>query len=148
LGREQARQRKYFFFFFANPEKGGKMKILLVDDDEFVLDLYSVELQKAGFVVFTTSDPFLGLSKMELENPDLVLLDVAMPEMTGLQFLKKARATPSIAKIPIVFLTNVRDDEVIKEGLTKGAIGYLIKPALTPAEVVEEVKNFLSQTKD
>lgn len=119
--------------------------MLLVDDDEFVIDLYAEALQKAGFTVFSASNPQVGLSKMAFEKPNVVLLDVAMPEMSGLQFLEKARDNSNTRNIPIAFLSNIRDDATIKQGLEKGAAGYLLKTSLTPSQVVEEVERILGQ---
>ncbi len=118
-------------------------KILIVDDDEFTCDLYSDALQKAGYLVFTASDGVKGMSKAAVENPDLILLDVAMPGMDGLEFTQKAHGDKAINKIPIVLLTNIRNDQTIKQAMENGAQGYLIKPALTPLQVADEVKKFL-----
>ena len=66
-------------------------RVLIIDDDLFVSDLYSLELQRSGFMVTTANGGELGLSKIPLEKPDIILLDVAMPVMDGLTVLSKIR---------------------------------------------------------
>lgn len=119
-------------------------RILIIDDDLFISDLYSLELQKAGYIVTTASNGELGLSKIQLEKPVLILLDVAMPGLDGLQVLEKIRQNPDYATIKIMMLTNIRDEETIRNGLSKGADGYLLKTSLTPEQVVEEVTKTLT----
>ena len=119
-------------------------KILIIDDDLFLSDLYSLELKRAGFEVDIASGPELGLSKMDLEKPDLVLLDIAMPVMNGLQVLEKIRQNQKLSSVKVLLLTNLRDDATIRQGLSKGADGYLLKTSLTPEQVVTEVKKALN----
>lgn len=119
-------------------------RILIVDDDLFISDLYSLELQKEGFIVVSASSGEVGLSKVQLEKPALILLDIAMPGLDGIQVLQKIRANHDFDRIKILLLTNIRDEETIRNGLSKGADGYLLKTSLTPEQVVEEVKKALS----
>ena len=118
-------------------------RILIIDDDLFVSDLYSLELQKAGFIVTTAGGGELGLSKMQLEKPDVVLLDIAMPVMDGLTVLGIVRQNPEYNNVKVMMLTNIRDEETIRLGLDRGADGYLLKTSLTPAQVAEEVQKIL-----
>lgn len=118
-------------------------RILIIDDDLFVSDLYSLELQKAGFVVNTAGGGELGLSKLKLNKPQVILLDIAMPGMNGLEVLDKIKAEPGNSDIKVILLTNIRDDATIKTGLSKGADGYLLKTSLTPEQVVYEVQKIL-----
>jgi DNA-binding response OmpR family regulator len=119
-------------------------RVLIIDDDLFISDLYSLELQKAGFVVTTAGSGELGLSKLPLEHPSLVLLDIAMPVMDGITVLSKIRENKDYDSIKVVLLTNIRDEETIRLGLSKGADGYLLKTSLTPEQVGEEVKRMLA----
>ncbi len=119
-------------------------RILIVDDDLFISDLYSLELQKAGYIVTTAGGGELGLSKMQIEKPDLILLDVAMPGLDGIQVLGKIRQNPDYAKVKVLLLTNIRDEETIRTGLSQGADGYLLKTSLTPEQVAEEVTKTLT----
>lgn len=121
-------------------------KILIIDDDTKLTDIYKEVLTQAGFTVAVANDPKTAIEKIVAEAPNLILLDVLMPEISGLELLDNIKNNESVKGIPIVFLTNLRDDDTIKQGLAKGAIGYLMKTELTPGQVVEEVKLFLSQT--
>lgn len=121
-------------------------KILIVDDDTKLTDIYKEVLTQAGFAVSVVNDPKTAIEKIVAEAPNLILLDVLMPEISGLELLDNIKNNESAKEIPIVFLTNLRDDDTIKQGLSKGAIGYLMKTELTPGQVVEEVKLFLNQT--
>lgn len=118
-------------------------RVLIVDDDLFISDLYSLELQKAGFMVTSASSGEVGLSKAQLEKPDLILLDIAMPGLDGIQVLQKIRANHDLDKVKVLLLTNIRDEETIRSGLSQGADGYLLKTSLTPEQVAGEVKKTL-----
>ena len=121
-------------------------KLLVVEDDFFVRDLYTRELIRAGFEVVSAEDGAEGLLKVVEEKPDLVLLDIMLPKMSGLAVLKTLKEREETKNIPVVLLTNLGQDSVIREGFTLGAIGYLIKAAYTPTQIIEEVKKFLRES--
>jgi CheY-like chemotaxis protein len=119
-------------------------KLLIVDDDLYLRDLYKEILTDAGYEVETANDGREGLDKLNNGGYDLTLLDVMMPHMDGLGVLTKLHETPPTAPNgPVVLLTNLAHDPVIKEALSKGAASYLIKADLTPDQVVEKVKEYL-----
>jgi len=120
-------------------------KILIVEDDFFVRDLYGRELTREGFEVETAADGPEGLSKIGEVKPDLILLDIMLPKMSGLDVLKKLKEKEETKNVPVVLLTNLGQDTVIREGFSLGAIGYLIKAAYTPTQIIEEVKRFLRE---
>lgn len=119
-------------------------KILLVEDETFIADLYSRQLTKAGFDVKTASDGTSGLKTLESSDFDLLLLDIMLPGMNGLELLKQWRTKQPKSNMPVLLLTNLGQDEVIKEGFALGAQGYLIKAGYTPEQVVNEVQNVLA----
>lgn len=121
-------------------------KILIIDDDLFISDIYSTTFKKAGFEVSTANNGVDGLAKVQSEKPDLVLLDIIMPGENGLEILQKMRADDSGQALKILMLTNMRDEETVKKGLDLGANGYLIKATLTPGQVVNEVNRTLSES--
>ncbi len=120
-------------------------KILLVDDDPLLVRMYQKKLEIDGNTVETGSDGQEAYEKAKSFQPDLILLDVMMPRVTGLEALGKLKADELTKKIPVVLLTNVsgsQDDT--DRGLELGATTYMIKSNYTPKEVVEKVKELLS----
>ena len=122
----------------------GKVKILIVEDDLFIRELYERQLSLEGFEVVTAEDGEVGLSRINAAIPDLLLLDIMLPKVSGLDLLRTIKAKDETKDIPVILLTNLGQDSVIKEGFNLGADGYLIKSAYTPDQIIEEVKKFLS----
>ncbi|KKQ67309.1 MAG: Two component transcriptional regulator, winged helix family [Candidatus Daviesbacteria bacterium GW2011_GWA2_38_24] len=119
-------------------------KILIVEDESFIADLYARQLTLAGFKPKIAGDGNSGLKDLESEDFDLLLLDIMLPGMNGLEMLKKWREKAPKNDMPVLLLTNLGQDAVIKEGFSLGAQGYLIKASYTPDQVVTEVKNALT----
>lgn len=119
-------------------------KILLVEDEDFVRELYTRQLTKAGFQVKTAVDGQSGLDILNKEQFDLLLLDIMLPGMNGLQLLREFKTQNPNSKMITILLTNLGQEAVIKEGFELGAQAYLIKASYTPDQVVNEVKNALS----
>lgn len=118
-------------------------KILLVEDEDFVRDLYTRQLIKAGFDVKTAVDGQSGLDLLNKEQFDLLLLDIMLPGMNGLQLLREFKTKNPQSPMITILLTNLGQEAVIKEGFELGAQAYLIKASYTPDQVVTEVKNAL-----
>lgn len=119
-------------------------KILLVEDEDFIRDLYDRQLTKAGFLVKTAIDGQSGLEALKNEAFDLLLLDIMLPGMNGLQLLREFKTQNPTSPMITVLLTNLGQEAVIKEGFELGAQAYLIKASYTPDQVVSEVRNALS----
>ncbi|OGY23861.1 MAG: hypothetical protein A2Y57_01070 [Candidatus Woykebacteria bacterium RBG_13_40_7b] len=120
-----------------------KQKILIIEDDFFIRELYEREFRNSGYAVFIASDGAEGLLKIEEEMPDIVLLDLMLPKLNGLDLLKTVKEKEELKKVPIVILTNVGQEPAIKRGFELGAAGYMVKSAYTPQQVVNEVKTYL-----
>lgn len=120
-------------------------KILLVEDDLFIRDIYADVLKAEGFTVLTADDGELGL-RLGQDNPDasLMLLDIMLPKMHGIDILKQLKADERTKALPIVILTNLTEETVVHEALRLGAVGYLVKVKYTPPQVVEKVKDFIN----
>lgn len=117
-------------------------KILLIEDEFFIRDLYERYLKKSGYEVISAVDGEDGLNKALAEQVDLILLDIMMPKMTGIEVLEKIKQEGSIAKnTPVYLLTNQVQESIIKEAFKLGAEGYLIKAQLLPKQIVEEIQN-------
>lgn len=121
-------------------------KILIIEDDDFIREMYQMELQRAGFEADTASSGEEGLKILGQGPVDLLLLDILMPGMNGLEVLKQIKQNPSLQNLKVVLLTNLGQETTIKEGFKMGAVGYLIKAAYNPDQVVAEVKSFLAST--
>jgi len=118
------------------------MKILLVDDDPRLRDLVRLALERAGFAVVAAADGRAALTHAAREAPDLVILDIGLPEMDGLETCRRLRA---LSEVPILFLT-ARDDEIDRVlGFEMGADDYVTKP-FSPRELVARVKAILRRS--
>ena len=118
-------------------------KILLVEDEDFIRELYVRQLTKEGFDVKSAADGTTGLAMLKQENFDLLLLDIMLPGMNGLQLLREYKTQNPNSPLITILLTNLGQEAVIKEGFELGAQAYLIKASYTPDQVVTEVKNAL-----
>lgn len=130
-----------------NPDVIQNKKILLVEDEDFIRDLYIRQLTKAGFIVQSAIDGQSGLDLLKNETFDLLLLDIMLPGMNGLQLLRNFKLQNPNSQMITILLTNLGQEAVIKEGFELGASAYLIKASYTPDQVVEEVKNALFKPK-
>lgn len=119
--------------------------ILIIEDDYFIRELYERQLNKRGYNVVSAADGAEGLVKAAEVSPNLILLDIMLPKLNGLDLLGTLKAKPETQSIPVVLLTNLGQESVIKEGFKLGAKGYLIKSAYTPEQIINEVESFLSE---
>ena len=119
-------------------------KILLVEDEDFIRELYVRQLTKEGFQVKSAPDGQTGLNLLKTDAFDLLLLDIMLPGMNGLQLLREFKTQNPNSPMVTILLTNLGQEAVIKEGFELGAQAYLIKASYTPDQVVNEVKNALS----
>lgn len=120
-------------------------KILLVEDDPLMVRMYQRKLISDSYDVGVAVNGEEGLAKVRSFRPDLVLLDIMMPKLNGLEVLERMKSDPTTSKIPVIILTNLggsQDD--IDNGLELGAVAYLIKSAYRPDEVVKKVKEVLA----
>ena len=85
-------------------------KILIIDDEPDILEYLSTFLQDNGYATITAKDGAEAMSQVELENPDLVTLDITMPEESGVKFYRKMKQNPNLKQIPIIIVTGVSDD--------------------------------------
>jgi len=119
--------------------------ILLVEDDRFLIDIYSTKLKQSGFSVevVTTGDEVL--KRIAEKKPDLLVLDIVLPQLNGWQLLKKIKANPKLKDLKVIILSNLGQKEEVEKGMSLGASKYLIKAHYTPSEVVGEIKKLLSE---
>jgi len=122
-----------------------KSKILLVEDDKMLADMYITKFSKEGLQVMRAEDGAEGLEKAKAEKPDLVLLDIIMPTLDGFAVLKEIKKEPGLENTHILLLTNLGQSEDVEKGRELGADDYFIKANHTPAEIVEKVKYMLTK---
>jgi len=118
-------------------------KILLVEDDLFLIDLYTTKLEQEGFSVEVSNDGEDCLRRIKENIPDLVLLDIVLPNVDGWEILQKIRNDEKFKDLKIVILSNLSQKEEIEKGLKFNVEKYLVKAHYTPTEVVEEVKKII-----
>ena len=121
-------------------------KILIVEDDQFLREFYQELLTEEGYLIDVAADGEVALSKLQGNEYDLALLDIMLPKKDGVQILRDLKQAPAkTSNLTIVVLTNLGQDAVIKECSDLGAQGYLIKSAMNPDQVLQEVKSYLQK---
>lgn len=105
-------------------------RILVVDDEVGALTLIGIMLERGGFDVLKARDAYTALDLLKNETPDLMILDVMMPGMDGIELCRQIRATPANKKTPVLILSARGDPESVREGMEAGANDYLSKPIL------------------
>lgn len=120
-------------------------KILLIEDDSFLSEIYVAKFQESGFEVLVAYNGSTGLAKIKEQAPDLILLDVVMPNIDGFAVLQTIKEDSSTRHIPVVILSNLGEQENVQKGLDLGAAAYIVKAHHTPTEVVAKVKEILQQ---
>ncbi|PIV83591.1 MAG: response regulator [Candidatus Moranbacteria bacterium CG17_big_fil_post_rev_8_21_14_2_50_44_12] len=123
----------------------SKKKVLIVEDDNFVAEVYSTKLLEMGHEVQIAQNGEEGLALIEKSKPDLVLLDILMPVMGGIELLEELKKKVEWKNIPIILLTNVGEKESIQKARNFGVQDYLIKSHFTPAEVIEKIESILGK---
>ena len=120
------------------------MKILIVDDDKTTRKLLSLYLKGSGFEVVTAENGLNAMEKLGAETFQLVLTDLNMPFMDGIEFLKTMKSNPGTSHIPALMLTTETDEEERQRALQAGADGYLSKP-VTAEVVVAKIRQMISE---
>jgi CheY-like chemotaxis protein len=119
-------------------------KILIAEDERDIRDLVAFTLRFAGHEVFAAANGAEAVEMAPNVNPDLILMDVRMPRMTGYEACKAMKANPDLKDIPVVFLTARGQESEIQQGLDAGAEEYLLKP-FAPDHLTSRVKVILAK---
>lgn len=126
-------------------KKSSKIRILLVEDDSFLAGMYVAKLNLENFEVLLADDGEKGLKIAEEDNPEIILLDIILPKMSGFDVLKSLKKNTATKDIPVILLTNLGQRDDVNKGLELGAEDYLIKAHFMPAEVIEKIKKLLNK---
>ena len=119
-----------------------KSKILIVEDDPFLRELYQLKLSEEGFEVFIAQNGEEGFAAAAREVPELILLDIMMPKVDGYEMLKKVKRDGRTNKIPVIIFSNLSQREEIEKGLRLGADDFIVKTSLTPLQLAARVRQY------
>jgi DNA-binding response OmpR family regulator len=120
-------------------------KVLLVEDDVALRDIYSARFMAEDFDVVTASDGEMALTQAVKERPDLIILDVMMPKISGFDVLDILRATPETKTTKVIMMTALSQNSDIDKGKSLGADEYLVKSQVTLTDVIEKAKEVLAR---
>jgi DNA-binding response OmpR family regulator len=118
--------------------------IAIIEDDQAIAQMYRMKFEYEGFHIEIAADGKSGVEMISEHMPDLILLDIQMPEMNGVEALKKIRKLPGGQEVPVIVLTNLGQQEAPRDLTALGIDNYIIKADLTPSQVVELVKKVLA----
>lgn len=121
-------------------------KILIVEDDVLLSKMYTSIFSSGDYQVDSAVDGQDGLEKARTNRPDLILLDIMMPKLNGMEVLSKIKSDPDLEQIPVVILTNLAGDNDVQTALGMGAVRYIIKSEVKPKEVEAIVSEILAGT--
>ena len=122
-----------------------KAKILIVDDDQFILDMYMLKFKNEGYDAESAMDGVETLRKSKENSPDVILLDIVLPHMDGFEILQKLKEQGALERSKVIMLTNVGEKKDVEKGLALGAVDYIVKAHFTPSEVVKKVEEVLQK---
>jgi len=115
-------------------------KILIIEDDPLVARMYSKVLGFEGLEVEIAENGLEGLKKARANKPNLILCDVMMPKMNGMEVLDELKANPNLKDVPVIMLTNLSGTQDAQVALAKGAVAYMVKSEYKPREVAVKAK--------
>jgi CheY-like chemotaxis protein len=119
--------------------------VLLVEDNDFIRNMYQLKLAKSNIEVIEAVDGAMALQKISEHKPDVVLLDLMMPNVGGIEVLRELKSRGITPDLPVIVLTNVMDQATIEEAKQLGARDYIVKTDLTPSQVLEKISPFLKK---
>lgn len=126
------------------PDQTGRRLVMVIDDEEDILDLIQMVLEEAGIRTITALTGHEGLQRLYREKPDLILLDIMMPDLDGMELLKILKIEDSTASIPVAMLTAKVEPKDKMAAMQEEAIDYICKP-FTPDELVDRVRAILDR---
>jgi DNA-binding response OmpR family regulator len=121
------------------------IKIAIIEDDQAIAQMYRLKFESEGYDVETAENGVLGLELIQTINPDIILLDIMMPQMTGDEMLEKLRATSWGKDIKVIILTNMGEQEAPASLKKLGVSSFIVKAEMTPRQVAELVKETLAR---
>ncbi len=121
------------------------MRILVVDDDESLSAIITTALEKEGFTTLSSKTGKDALNKARSDNPDLILLDQVLPDISGNEVLKELKLDDKTKNIPVMMITNFSQEELVSQAINEGAIDYVFKYKVEIADIVNKIRNALKK---
>ncbi|MFH1523015.1 MAG: response regulator [Patescibacteria group bacterium] len=121
----------------------SKKKILVIEDDTMICSMYKTKFEHDGFEVFSANSGMAGLEIARKERPNLIMLDIILPQLDGFSVLEELKKDSKTKMTPVIMLTNLGTDEDKVKGERLGAADYLVKASLTPAQISKKIKEYL-----
>lgn len=121
------------------------MKVLLIDDEEAILEVFKQALESAQFTVITALTGNEGMDKTKKEHPDVIFLDQVLPDMNGNEVLQQLKADPDTKAIPIAILSNFNQDTLVQNALKMGASDYILKYQIAPYDLVAKANQIVTE---
>lgn len=118
-------------------------RILIVEDDDVLREVYTMKFDLEGFEVTSAADGQEALEQAKAHRPHLILLDMLMPRVSGIEFLKLFQGTPESDKVKVLVASNKSSSDIIEQAMSLGACEYLVKSKLTPDEIVARAREHL-----
>ena len=149
-----AQEQKPWFAipYGSEPSHGGnsgggpssrRLRVLIVEDDPLVAEMYRLALSRAGYEVLTAADGEAGLERAQQSKPDFAFLDIRMPRMDGIELLRHLSADAGMRDMPVVMLTNYDDGWQRRATLDLGAREYIIKTSIVPGDLAAIVERWM-----
>lgn len=135
--------QRLFSFAGQGYNRSVAKKILIIEDEYLLAEMYEAKLSQEGFKTSVAGSVAQGVLLAKRENPNLILLDILLPDGNGISFLKIKQLEKGIASIPVVVFSNFDDPETKKQALVLGVLEYLLKTDYTPQELVEKVRLYV-----
>lgn len=120
--------------------------VLIVDDDVTLREMYEAYLKAAGYTVVTAQDGKDGLGKAKENKPNIILLDLMMPEMNGIEVLKHLKADDELKNIPVIVFTALIQDLEKQQSFDAGAADYVVKTELVPSGMLDKIKSLINKS--
>ncbi len=120
-------------------------KILIIDDSPFYAKMISDALPKGKYTIKTASSGLKGLEELAKERPDLIILDLLMPELDGISFLKKIQVEKGKLPIPVLIFSNMSETDKVAEGVSLGVKGYIVKSQESLGSIAQHIERMFDK---
>ncbi|MDO8516066.1 MAG: response regulator [bacterium] len=122
-------------------------RIMIVEDDRFLSSILKGRLEKEGFIVMQAFDGESALTQLRENKPNLIILDIIMPKMSGFEFLEALASDPQVAHIPVVVASNLGQESDIQKAKDLGVVDYYVKVQVSVDDLIKMIKNQLASGK-